>query len=50
MSEPNPLHVVLRRSLGVDAFSLDGDDSETQNDWSEKRAKVKLELDPVHEN
>ncbi len=45
MSEPNPLQVVLRRSLGVDAFALDGDDTETQNDWSERRRKVTLEID-----
>lgn len=48
MSEPNPLQTVLRRNLGVDAFSLDGDDTETQNDWSERRKKLKLELDPQH--
>lgn len=50
MTEPNPLQAVLRRNLGVDAFSLDGDSTETLNDWSERRRKVKLELDPVHEN
>lgn len=49
-AEPNPLQAVLRRNLGVDAFSLDGDATDVQNDWSEKRRKVKLELDPVHQN
>lgn len=50
MTEPNPLQVVLRRNLGVDAFSLDGDDTNAQNDWSERRRRTHLELDPVHQN
>ena len=47
MTEPNPLQVVLRRNLGVDAFPLDGDATETLNDWSEKRRTLKLTVDPV---
>lgn len=50
MSEPNPLQVVLRRNLGVDAFSLDGDSTEVLDSWADRPRKVKLELDPVHQN
>ena len=50
MTEPNPLQVVLRRNLGVDAFSLDGDSTETLNDWSERRRKIKLDVDPIQKD
>ncbi|MHB1262224.1 MAG: hypothetical protein ACYC2H_10980 [Thermoplasmatota archaeon] len=50
MSEPNPLQVVLRRNLGLDAFSLDGDATEVLDSWADRPRKVKLELDPVHQN
>jgi hypothetical protein len=49
MSEPNPLQVVLRRNLGVDAFALDGDDTEVQDSWADRPRRVKLELDPMHQ-
>ena len=49
-TDPNPMQALLRRHLGVDAFALDGDATETLHDWSEKRRKIKLELDPVHQN
>lgn len=49
MSEPNPLQAVLRRNLGVDAFSLDGDDTEIQDSWADRPRRVKLELDPMHQ-
>jgi len=49
MSEPNPLQVVLRRNLGVDAFSLDGDATEVQDSWADKPRRVKLELDARHD-
>jgi hypothetical protein len=45
MTDPNPLQSVLRRSMGVDAFSLDGDDTEVQDNWSERPRKVPLNLD-----
>ena len=48
MSEPNPLQVVLRRNLGVDAFSLDGDATEVQDSWADRPRKAKLELDAQH--
>lgn len=50
MSEPNPLQAVLRRNLGLDAFSLDGDATEVPDSWTDRPRKVKLELDPVHQN
>ena len=49
MTEPNPLQVVLRRNLGVDAFSLDGDDTNGQNDWSERRRRTTLAIDTVRD-
>ena len=50
MTEPNPLQVVLRRNLGLDAFSLDGDSTEVLDSWADRPRRVKLELDPVHQN
>jgi hypothetical protein len=50
MSEPNPLQALLRRNLGVDAFSLDGDSTEVLDSWADRPRKTKLELDPIHEN
>ena len=50
MNDPNPLQSVLPRNLGVDAFALDGDATETMNDWSEKRRKTTLELDHVRKD
>jgi hypothetical protein len=50
MSEPNPLQVVLRRNLGVDAFSLDGDATDVQDSWADRPRRVRLELNPEHQN
>jgi hypothetical protein len=41
MSEPNPLQVVLRRNLGLDAFSLDGDDTDVQDSWTDRPRRPK---------
>jgi len=49
MSEPNPLQVVLRRNLGVDAFSLDGDATDVQDHWADKPRRAKLELNPLQD-
>lgn len=49
MTEPNPLQALLRRNLGVDAFSLDGDDTDVQEPWTDRPRKAKLELDPRHD-
>lgn len=49
-TDPNPLQALLRRNLGVDAFSLDGDATETQNDWSEKRAKTRIPIDAIRKD
>ena len=50
MNDPNPLQSLLRRNLGVDAFALDGDSTETMNDWSEKRRKTPIAIDGVRKD
>jgi hypothetical protein len=36
MPEHNPMQNLLRRHLGVDAFALDGDDTEMGESWYDK--------------
>lgn len=39
----NPMQTVIRRQMGIDAFSLDGDDSELWEEWADKpRQRRKL--------
>ena len=36
MTEPNPVQIVLRRQIGVDAFAIDGDDTELAESWLDR--------------
>lgn len=45
MTDPNPMQSLLRRHLGVDAFALDGDDTEVQDRWTDKPRKVHIPQD-----
>lgn len=45
MTDPNPMQSLLRRHLGMDAFALDGDETEVQDRWSDKPRKTKLAID-----
>jgi hypothetical protein len=36
MPEHNPMQNLLRRHLGVDAFALDGDDTDVLDSWFDK--------------
>ena len=52
MTDPNPMQALLRRHLGVDAFALDGDETEVQDNWLERPrnvGKAKLAIDGVRE-
>jgi hypothetical protein len=47
MSDPNPIQIVLRRQMGVDAFALDGDSTDVPDSWQDQprrkpRAKVEI--------
>lgn len=42
MTEPNPMQTLLRRHLGVDSFSLDGDDTEVLDSWADRPRKQDL--------
>ena len=45
MTDSNPMQSLLRRHLGVDAFALDGDDTEIDERWSDQPRKVRFPLD-----
>ena len=45
MTEHNPMQSLLRRHLGVDSFALDGDDTDVQDRWTDKRRKVRIPID-----
>ena len=32
----NPMQVLLRRHMGLDAFALDGDDTDVQDTWQDR--------------
>lgn len=36
MPEHNPMQSLLRRHLGMDAFALDGDDTELAESWQDR--------------
>lgn len=36
MTGPNPMHVLYRRAMGIDAFALDGDDTTVPEPWSDR--------------
>lgn len=40
MSDPNPMQALLRRHLGVDAFALDGDDTQVLDSWADRPRKL----------
>lgn len=44
-TDPNPMQALLRRHLGVDAFALDGDETEIVDRWTDERRKVRLPID-----
>lgn len=46
MTDPNPMQSLLRRHLGVDAFALDGDETDIQDRWTDKPRKVRIPIDP----
>lgn len=50
MTDPNPMQALLRRHLGVDAFALDGDATEVQDNWLDKPRKTKLAIDGVRKD
>lgn len=38
MRGPNhPMQEVLRREMGIDAFALDGDDTQLGDEWQDRR-------------
>jgi hypothetical protein len=37
---PNPIQAVLRNQMGVDAFALDGDETEVAEAWQDRRRTV----------
>ena len=49
MTDPNPMQSLLRRHLGVDAFALDGDETEVQDRWTDRPRKTKLAIDGVRD-
>ena len=49
MTDPNPMQALLRRHLGVDAFALDGDETDIQDRWTDRPRKTKLAIDPVRD-
>jgi hypothetical protein len=42
MVEPNPMQSIFRRQLGVDAFALDGDETQVLDPWSDRPRKKDL--------
>lgn len=42
MTEPNPMQTLLRRHLGMDAFALDGDDTQVLDSWADRPRKLDL--------
>jgi hypothetical protein len=49
MTDTNPMQSLLRRHLGVDAFALDGDATEVQDNWLDKPRKVKIPIDGLRD-
>lgn len=49
MTDPNPMQSLLRRHLGVDAFALDGDDTDVQDRWTDRTRKVRIPIDGLRE-
>lgn len=47
MTDPNPMQSLLRRHLGVDAFALDGDETDIQDRWTDKPRKVRIPIDGI---
>lgn len=41
MPEHNPMQSLLRRHLGMDAFALDGDDTELADSWQDRPRRAK---------
>jgi hypothetical protein len=41
MPEHNPMQSLLRRHLGMDAFALDGDDTELAESWQDRPRRPK---------
>ena len=37
---PNPIQAVIREQLGVDAFALDGDDTEVADAWLDRKRTI----------
>ena len=33
---PNPVQVVLREAMGIDAYALDGDDTRVPDPWQDR--------------
>ena len=49
MTDPNPMQALLRRHLGVDAFALDGDETDVQDRWTDRPRKTKLAIDGLRD-
>jgi len=43
----NPMQAVIRRQMGIDAFALDGDDSELFETWSDRPRAPRQKLPPM---
>jgi len=41
----NPMQQVIRRQLGVDAFALDGDESDVPDSWQDRPRRTRLRPD-----
>jgi hypothetical protein len=41
MPEHNPMQSLLRRHLGMDAFALDGDDTDLAESWQDRPRRQK---------
>jgi len=39
----NPMHELLRQTLGIDAFALDGDEATVEEPWQERRPERTVE-------